>query len=174
MIPHRVLYKCFQTSAPRSHAHGPNAGRSTPLQSHVCPHRHLRRSRDSDGDNDNDRALRLGRLRLSETRTTRTEKKSKMKSYSSTPTHRSIAALKMSMSLARPFDDLRRRDQVFLVVVIFKFEFVVCAECGVLNERTKSQYDTRSRRCFFFARFDRQLTRPWVGMSFGEATTSAR
>lgn len=79
----------------------------------------------------------------------------------------------MSMSLARPFDDLRRRDQVFLVVVIFKFEFVVRAECGVLNERTKKsvRYEVQT---LLFARFDRQLTRPWVGMSFGEATTSAR
>ena len=75
------------------------------------------------------------------------------------------------MSLARPFDDLRRRDHVFLVVVIFEFEFVVRAECGVLNEPKVS---TRFKFRRFFAAIDRQLTRPWVGMSFGEATTSAR
>jgi len=37
------------------------------------------------------------------------------------------------MSLARPFDDLCRRDHVFLVVVVFEFEFVVCRP-GVLNQ----------------------------------------
>jgi hypothetical protein len=69
------------------------------------------------------------------------------------------------MSLARPFHDLRSRDQVFLVIVVFKFEFVV-RRSGTLN--LFSQYGSDA---FFSTRSIDALTRPW---SFGEAITSAR
>jgi hypothetical protein len=71
------------------------------------------------------------------------------------------------MSWARPFHDLCRRDHVFLVVVVFKFEFVVRRSRGLYRDlvSTVRTLSTRS--------IDR-LTRPWVEMSFGEAITSAR
>jgi len=64
--PSTVMVQCSRTTAAEASSYplvlGPNAEPSTPLQSHVYPYRHLRRSRDSDDDNDNDRDLRQGRL----------------------------------------------------------------------------------------------------------------
>jgi hypothetical protein len=45
----------------------------------------------------------------------------------------SLVSTGPKMSLARPFDDFCRRDHVFLVVVVFEFEFVVCRS-GILNQ----------------------------------------
>jgi hypothetical protein len=93
--------------------------------------RHLQTGEDDGDDNDNDRDLRLGRHRLFDTRTTE-----KMKKKCSTLFPRRTAGAGLKWSLARPFDDLCRRDHVFLVVVVFEFEFVVCSS-GVLNRVSK-------------------------------------
>jgi hypothetical protein len=69
--------------------------------------------------------------------------------------------------LARPFQDLCRRDEVFLVVVVFKSEFVVLLPRALYRDlvSTVRVLSTRS--------IDR-LTRPRVGMLIREAITSAR
>ena len=56
---------------------------------------------------------------------------------------------------------------MFLVVVVFKFEFVVRGSRGLYRDLV-STVRTLSTRSID------GLTRPWVGMSFGEAITSAR
>ena len=53
------------------------------------------------------------------------------------------------MSLARPFYDFCRRDQVFLVIVVFKFEFVV-RRSGALNlvSTVRTLFDMIDRRAY--------------------------
>lgn len=76
---------------------------------------------DGDDDKDKDRELRLKGLAY--LRLGLQKKKGGRSSSASFAWY--IRSTVQYVSWARPFHDLCRRDQVFLVVVVFKFEFVV-------------------------------------------------